>query len=201
MQEMVEATLEDPAVGVKTRFVMNLLEGLQQRQGGEKTLIFCSNLDPLMLLERMLETQFGWVGGQETLRIDGNFNADERQSIIDRFNDPHGVTRVLLLSTKACGEGVTLTGASRVVFMDVVWNPAVLRQAIHRAFRIGQTKVVHVYSLLVAGNLILEHKKPLFQVALVFGYLCSGDKILLLISRLGVQRSFVCSVGSYDMAT
>ena len=154
LQEMVA---EDPAGGVKTRFVINLLEVLEsrvQRGEEEKMLIFCQNLHPLMLLEKMLETRFGWAREREFLHIDGSVTADERQSIIERFNDPGGRVRVLLLSTKACGEGVTLTGASRVVFLDVVWNPAVLRQAIHRAFRIGQTKAVHVYSLLVEGKML-----------------------------------------------
>lgn len=144
------ASNRDPAVGVKTRFVINLLK--QLRHGQEKILIFCQNLDPLLLLEEMLGKQFNWVREREILQIDGKVQADERQSIIERFNDPNGRIRVLLASTKACGEGVTLTGASRVVFMDVLWNPAVIRQAIHRAFRIGQKRVVHVYRLVFSGN-------------------------------------------------
>ncbi|KAG0579855.1 hypothetical protein KC19_4G129000 [Ceratodon purpureus] len=152
-EEVMQAAMEDPEVGVKTRFVLNLLETLQHGQEKEKTLVFCVHLDPLMLLEKMLETQFGWVREQEILQIDGKVASGERQSIIERFNDPRGKARVLLLSTKACGEGITLTGASRVVFMDVLWNPAVRRQAIHRAFRIGQTKVVQVYSLVIEGSL------------------------------------------------
>ena len=152
----MQAALEIPEAGVKTRFVMNLLATLQHGEEKEKILIFCLNINPLALLEKMLETRFGWAREQEILHIDGKVTADERQSIIERFNDREGEVRVLLLSTKACGEGVTLTGASRVVFMDVVWNPAVQRQAIHRAFRIGQTKVVHVYSLVVAGEQFLQ---------------------------------------------
>ena len=151
---MAQAATDDPAVGVKTRFVMNLLEKLRQKdsQEKEKMLIFCLNLFPLTLIENMLKKKFGWIREQEILHIDGKVHADERQSIIERFNDPDGKIRVLLLSTKACGEGVTLTGASRVVFMDVLWNPAVIRQAIHRAFRLGQKRVVHVYRLVVTGN-------------------------------------------------
>jgi len=147
---MQVASNRDPAVGVKTRFVINLLKHL--RLGQEKILIFCQNLDPLLLLEEMLGKQFGWVREREILQIDGKVQSDERQRIIERFNDPNGRIRVLLASTKACGEGVNLTGASRVVFMDVLWNPAVIRQAIHRAFRIGQEKIVHVYRLVFSGN-------------------------------------------------
>ncbi|KAG8068917.1 hypothetical protein GUJ93_ZPchr0005g14487 [Zizania palustris] len=60
--------------------------------------------------------------------------------------------RVLLASTRACCEGISLTGASRVVLLDVVWNPAVGRQAVSRAFRIGQKKFVYTYNLITYGT-------------------------------------------------
>jgi DNA repair and recombination RAD54-like protein len=151
LQEMMEvATNQDPHVGVKTRFIIGLLKLL--KAGSEKVLVFSQNLDPLLLLERMLNKEFGWVQDREFLQLDGKVPMNERQSIIQRYNDPKGRVRVLLASTKACGEGITLTGASRVIFMDVLWNPAVIRQAIHRAFRIGQTKIVHVYRLISSGK-------------------------------------------------
>jgi DNA repair and recombination RAD54-like protein len=162
---MAQAASNDPAAGVKTRFVMNLIEKLRHRGGQEeKMLIFCMNLNPLSLLEDMLKTKFGWIREREVLHIDGKVTPDERQSIIERFNDPQGRVRALLLSTKACGEGITLTGASRVIFMDVLWNPAVLRQAIHRAFRLGQTKVVHVYKLVVIGKFFQEFLQYLILI-------------------------------------
>lgn len=52
---------------------------------------------------------------------------------------------MLLASIKACSEGISLVGASRVVLLDVLWNPSVEQQAICRAYRDGQTRVVHVY--------------------------------------------------------
>uniref|UniRef100_A0A453P6Y8 Helicase C-terminal domain-containing protein n=1 Tax=Aegilops tauschii subsp. strangulata TaxID=200361 RepID=A0A453P6Y8_AEGTS len=48
--------------------------------------------------------------------------------------------------------GITLVGASRVVLLDVVWNPSVGRQAIGRAYRIGQQKIVHTYNLIAEGT-------------------------------------------------
>jgi DNA repair and recombination RAD54-like protein len=60
--------------------------------------------------------------------------------------------KVMLASTKACGEGIQLIGASRVVLLDVVWNPSVGRQAIGRAYRIGQQKIVHTYNLITEGT-------------------------------------------------
>jgi SNF2 family DNA or RNA helicase len=59
--------------------------------------------------------------------------------------------RVCLLTTKACGYGITLTGADRVIVFDPSWNPAEDRQAVDRAFRIGQTRAVVVYRMITAA--------------------------------------------------
>ncbi|CAN5973223.1 unnamed protein product [Sphagnum jensenii] len=67
----------------------------------------------------------------------------ERDSTITRFNS-NSESRVLCASVKACGEGISLVGASRVVLLEVSWNPAVARQAISRTFRIGQHRKVVV---------------------------------------------------------
>ncbi|KAJ1434130.1 P-loop containing nucleoside triphosphate hydrolase protein, partial [Ochromonadaceae sp. CCMP2298] len=59
---------------------------------------------------------------------------------------------VCLLTTRACGFGITLTGADRVIIYDPSWNPAEDRQAVDRAFRIGQTLPVIVYRLIMASS-------------------------------------------------
>ena len=68
------------------------------------------------------------------------------------FNDMESEVKVMLASTKVCGEGITLFGASRVVLLDVVCNPSVQRQAIGRAYRIGQQKIVHTNNLIGEGT-------------------------------------------------
>ncbi|KAH7840488.1 hypothetical protein Vadar_017577 [Vaccinium darrowii] len=60
--------------------------------------------------------------------------------------------RVLLASTGACCEGISLVGASRLVLLDVAWNHLVERQAISLAYRIGQKKVVYIYRLIMSGT-------------------------------------------------
>ncbi|KAG5592701.1 hypothetical protein H5410_043215 [Solanum commersonii] len=70
---------------------------------------------------------------------------ERRQVSINSLNDPKSEVKVLLASIKACSEGISLIGASRVVLLDVLWNPSVEQQAISRAYRKGQTKFVHVY--------------------------------------------------------
>ncbi|BFI24385.1 DNA repair and recombination protein RAD54 and RAD54-like protein [Marchantia polymorpha subsp. ruderalis] len=146
---------KDPSDGVKTKFVFDLL--CYSKPAKEKVLIFSQHLTPLELLAEMFVTQFRWRETYEYLKLDGQLSLDERAKIIEKFNNPSSEACVLLASTKACGEGVSLIGASRVVFLDVLWNPAVIKQAMSRAFRLGQKKIVYVYRLIASGT-IEEHK-------------------------------------------
>jgi SNF2 family DNA or RNA helicase len=84
-------------------------------------------------------------------RIDGNVPGPDRQVIIDAFNDERSHYSVCLLTTKACGFGLTLTGADRVIIYDPSWNPGEDRQAVDRAFRIGQTRDVIVYRMIMVS--------------------------------------------------
>ena len=56
--------------------------------------------------------------------------------------------QIFMLSTRAGGLGINLTGADRVIIYDIDWNPQNDIQAMDRAYRIGQTKTVHVYKLI-----------------------------------------------------
>ncbi|CAA6669772.1 unnamed protein product [Spirodela intermedia] len=130
----------DPGEGVKTRFVAELVRLCGAV--GERVLVFAQYLEPLQLIMRQMAAIFGWKEGKEVLRMDGKMG----------FNDEESSARLLLASTRACSEGISLTGASRVVLLDVVWNPAVERQAVSRAHRLGQERVVYVYHLITAGS-------------------------------------------------
>jgi DNA repair and recombination RAD54-like protein len=93
---------------------------------------------------------------------------------------------------KACGVGVNLTEASRVILLDLVWNPSWTKQAIGRAFRIGQKKVVHVYQLVAHGTLEEEKwKKADWKVllsSLIFiGENSGGDHIGQHVQQQGLQ--------------
>ncbi|CAN4078111.1 unnamed protein product [Withania somnifera] len=133
----------DPNIGVKMKFVVELIRlcgGLKER-----VIIFSQLLDPLNLIKEQLDSLFGWTLGRQILYMDGKLDVKQRQISINSLNDPKSDAKVLLASIKACSEGISLIGASRVVLLDVLWNPSVEQQAISRAYRNGQTKFVHVY--------------------------------------------------------
>ncbi|XP_049346028.1 SNF2 domain-containing protein CLASSY 4-like [Solanum verrucosum] len=133
----------DPDTGVKMKFVIELIRLCGGRK--ERVIIFSQLLDPLNLIKEQLNSLFGWTLGREILYMDGKLDVKQRQISINSLNDPKSDVKVLLASIKACSEGISLIGASRVVLLDVLWNPSVEQQAISRAYRNGQTKFVHVY--------------------------------------------------------
>nr|WP_082415788.1 DEAD/DEAH box helicase [Numidum massiliense] len=83
--------------------------------------------------------------------LDGKTAAKERVDMAERFNA--GERNVFLISLKAGGTGLNLTGADTVVLYDLWWNPAVEEQAAGRAHRIGQKRVVQVMRLIARGTI------------------------------------------------
>jgi non-specific serine/threonine protein kinase len=77
----------------------------------------------------------------------------KRQEMIDLFQRPDGGVPVFILSLRTGGIGLNLTAASHVFHVDRWWNPAVEDQATDRAFRIGQTRTVHVHKFVCVGTL------------------------------------------------
>lgn len=71
--------------------------------------------------------------------------AEERLTQVQRFNQGEG--KLFLISLRAGGTGLNLTGADTVIHFDPWWNPAVEEQATDRAYRIGQENVVQVFKL------------------------------------------------------
>ncbi|XP_044400752.1 SNF2 domain-containing protein CLASSY 3-like [Triticum aestivum] len=96
--------------------------------------------------------EFNWTKRNEVMYMSGNFSVKTRKALMVDFNDMESEAKVMLAWTKVCGEGITLFGASRVVLLDVVCNPSVQRQAIGRAYRIGQQKIVHRNNLIGEGT-------------------------------------------------
>jgi superfamily II DNA or RNA helicase len=124
---------------------------------GHRLLVFSQFTSLLALLRQELESQ-----GIACCYLDGSMNARARQAEVDRFQASADVP-VFLLSLKAGGTGLNLTGADTIVHYDPWWNPAVEAQATDRAHRIGQTRVVTSYKLICAGT--VEEKVLQLQAA------------------------------------
>jgi hypothetical protein len=119
------------------------------KANGHKVLIFSQFARTLEILCDYMELRESQFGGYE--HLDGSTPREERQSAMDRFNtDPD--TFAYLLSTRAGGLGINLTGADTVIIYDSDWNPHADSQAEDRAHRIGQTRPVVVYRLVTAGS-------------------------------------------------
>jgi TATA-binding protein-associated factor len=94
----------------------------------------------------------GMLPSTQYLRLDGSVEANKRQDIVNKFNSDPSYD-VLLLTTSVGGLGLNLTGADTVIFVEHDWNPQKDLQAMDRAHRIGQKKVVNVYRLITRGTL------------------------------------------------
>ncbi len=113
--------------------------------GGHRILIFSQFTSMLGLIKKAMEED-----GIKYEYLDGS--TKDRQERVERFNNDPTVT-VFLISLKAGGMGLNLTGADTVIHFDPWWNPAVEDQATDRAHRIGQTRVVTVYKLVAKGTI------------------------------------------------
>ena len=83
--------------------------------------------------------------------LQGSTKTEVRNDIVKRFNEGEG--EVFLISLKAGGTGLNLTGADTVIHYDPWWNPAVEEQATDRVHRIGQKNKVHVIKLITKGTI------------------------------------------------
>ena len=100
----------------KLQVLVALIDRL--RRDGHRTLIFSQSTRMLDIIERVLHRA-------RLSRIDGSTKERDRQTRVDDFNSKSSRTEVMLLSTKAAGVGLTLTGADRTIIYDPSWNPAV----------------------------------------------------------------------------
>ena len=162
-----------------------LLELLPEMiRNGRRILLFSQFTSMLKLLRGRLEEN-----GMATLYLDGDTPAGDRLTLTERFNQGEG--QVFLISLKAGGSGLNLTGADLVILYDPWWNPAAEEQATDRAHRIGQQKKVQVIRL-VTGETIEEQvvelgarKKALFERLIT-----PGESILSAMSEQEIRRLF-----------
>ncbi|XP_031475344.1 protein CHROMATIN REMODELING 19 isoform X1 [Nymphaea colorata] len=137
----------------KCQALAELLPSL--KKAGHRVLIFSQWTTMLDILEWALD-----VIGVTYSRLDGSTQVAERQTIVDTFNNDTSIF-ACLLSTRAGGQGLNLTGADTVIIHDMDFNPQMDRQAEDRCHRIGQTKPVTVYRLVTKGTV----DENIFEIA------------------------------------
>jgi hypothetical protein len=129
------------ADSARLRATLEILDRVHR--AGEKALVFCESLAMQALLA--VEFRRRYRLDHDVPRIHGGVAGDARQAAVDTFQQRKSGFDVMILSPKAGGVGITLTAANHVIHLSRWWNPAVEDQATDRAFRIGQTRDVHVY--------------------------------------------------------
>ncbi len=124
--------------------------------GGHRVLLFSQFTTMLELLENRLQKE-----GITYYKITGEIPKEKRLQLVKEFNENN--VGVFLISLKAGGVGLNLTGADVVIHYDPWWNVAAQNQATDRAHRIGQRKKVTVYKLIVKQS--IEEKIQKLQEA------------------------------------
>ncbi|KAG8867854.1 TATA-binding protein-associated factor mot1 [Serendipita sp. 405] len=126
------------------------LESLSVEAPQHRCLIFCQ----MKLMIDAIETDLfqALMPTVSYMRLDGTVDAQQRHAIVQTFNEDPSID-CLLLTTHIGGLGLTLTGADTVIFVEHDWNPMKDLQAMDRAHRLGQKRVVNVYRLITKGTL------------------------------------------------
>ena len=139
--------LVEPGCGAGSGKLELLQEVLQDAlDGGHRILLFSQFTSMLDRIDTVLSEQ-----GIERLRLDGRTPIEHRLDLVNAFNAGEG--RVFLISLRAGGTGLNLTGADTVIHYDPWWNPAVEDQATDRAHRMGQEHTVQVIRLVTRGSI------------------------------------------------
>lgn len=149
----LQELLKDCGIGntstasVANKEVQDLATGVTSQH---RALIFCQLKDMLDMVENDLLKKY--MPSVTYMRLDGSTDVRHRHDIVQKFNGDPSID-VLLLTTHVGGLGLNLTGADTVIFVEHDWNPMNDLQAMDRAHRIGQKKVVNVYRLITRNTL------------------------------------------------
>ncbi|NLA53045.1 MAG: DEAD/DEAH box helicase, partial [Clostridiales bacterium] len=175
---------------------IKLLEDMlpQAIEEGHRVLIFSQFTQMLKILRRWLYQE-----GIEALYLDGDTKPEERLQLAERFNK--GTEPVFLISLKAGGTGLNLTGADMVIHFDPWWNPSAEDQAADRAHRLGQTRNVQVMRLVMHDSIeeqvlaLGRGKRKLFEQLIT-----PGEQMPQKLSQQDVLRLFSVSTREEELA-
>ncbi|KAL6850857.1 DNA repair protein rhp26 [Amphichorda felina] len=135
-----------PHLSAKLQLTKDLLQKVMI-PNGHKTLLFSQGKQMLNIIEKCIKEC-----GITYVRMDGDTPIEQRQPMIDRFNEDPDI-HVFLMTTRTGGLGTNLTGADRIIIFDPDWNPSTDLQARERAWRLGQVRPVKIYRLMTEGTI------------------------------------------------
>ncbi|MCI8384135.1 MAG: DEAD/DEAH box helicase [Clostridia bacterium] len=124
---------------------MEIIE--EASNAGHKMLLFSGYTSMFEMIEKELKQL-----GIKYFKLTGSTKVEERMKLVDEFNENPEV-KVFLISLKAGGTGLNLTGADMVIHYDPWWNLSTENQATDRAYRIGQKNNVQVYKLITKNSI------------------------------------------------
>ena len=116
-------------------------------KGNHKILLFSGYTSMFSFIQKELERR-----NIKYFKLIGSTKVDERIELVEKFNNDPEV-KIFLISLKAGGTGLNLTGADIVIHYDPWWNISTENQATDRAYRIGQKKNVQVYKLITKDSI------------------------------------------------
>ncbi|GLT54428.1 hypothetical protein SLA2020_276270 [Shorea laevis] len=162
---------------------------------GHRVLLFSQMTKLLDILEDYLTIEFG---PKTYERVDGSVAVADRQAAIARFNQDKS-RFVFLLSTRSCGLGINLATADTVIIYDSDFNPHADIQAMNRAHRIGQSKRLLVYRLVVRASVeerILQLAKKKLMLDQLFVNKSGSQKEVEDILKWGTEELFIDSAST-----
>ena len=154
----------DPRTGSSSKLdrIIEILHSV--READEKAVVFSYLLQPLEILETRLKR----IGSKlQAVVLTGKLTARDREHVLRKFRNDSDVV-ALLCSSRVGGEGLTLTEANHVLFINEWWNPSANSQARDRVVRLGQERIVHIHRFRCEGTLeealeqILKRKSEAF---------------------------------------
>ena len=135
-----ELIYQEPFENTKINMAIDMIKS--QIEGGHRILLFSQFSHSFPILSKELDKM-----NIKHFTIDGTTKARNRIDMVDEFNSNTDI-KVFLISLKAGGTGLNLTGADVVIHLDPWWNSSAENQATDRAYRIGQTKDVYVVKII-----------------------------------------------------
>eukprot|EP01018_Ginkgo_biloba_P031544 Gb_16961 [translate_table: standard] len=176
---------------IKASAKLTLLHAMLKifKKQGHRVLLFSQMTKLLDILEDYLTFEYGQHSYE---RVDGSVSVGERQTAIARFNQDKS-RFVFLLSTRSCGLGINLATADTVIIYDSDFNPHADIQAMNRAHRIGQSKRLLVYRLVVRASVeerILQLAKKKLMLDHLFVNRSGSQKEVEDILRWGTEELF-----------